>query len=459
MHRDYKGIILSLLLCLYLPCLAENEFNNTQVTIYNNDLGLIFQEKEIALSKGANTLRIEGVSKRVRPTTVKLSFPKIAGQYQLMEQNYLYDLVNTQKIFDKYTGENVVFRLKSDEKITGILMNHEKDHVILSLPGDIIRILATENIIDYEFPSLPGGLILKPTLEWNIQSAFKGKTDAQLSYLTSGMSWNAEYILVLNREEKEFSLNSWISLNNNSGTTFENAKVKLIAGDIHSATMGRDEYKVIPQANILSMAQKKVPETREIGDYYLYALPNPITLRHSELKQVSLFDEINGKGRKVYLFENYSTNEIESPLRVVFRIENRKENNMGMAMPKGIVRVFKRDVDETLQFIGEDQIEHTSNKDTLRLTIGNAFDVKGKRTIIEQDRSSKNAETITVKIEIRNRKTTSAEVEVVENISGYWDIKKTSHDYQQQSSSRVLFSITVKADSSETISYTYTRRW
>ncbi|MDO9567520.1 MAG: hypothetical protein Q7J15_12385, partial [Candidatus Desulfaltia sp.] len=132
MIKKYRFVILLLVVIFNLPCLAENEFNNTQVTIYNNDLGLIFQEKEIALSKGANTLRIEGVSKRVRPTTVKLSFPKITDQYQLVEQNYLYDLVNTQKIFDKYTGENVVFRLKSDEKISGILMNHEKDHVILS---------------------------------------------------------------------------------------------------------------------------------------------------------------------------------------------------------------------------------------------------------------------------------------------------------------------------------------
>jgi len=459
MHRDYKEIILSVLFCLYLPCIAGDEFQNTQVTIYNNDLGLIFQEKDFALDKGVNTLRVEGVSMRVRPTTVKISFPKITGKYQLLEQNYLYDLVSTQKIFGKYIGEDVVFRLESGEKISGVLMNHEKDHVILSLPNDIVRVLTTENVIDYEFPALPGGLILKPTLEWNIQSAFKGKTEAQLSYLTSGMSWNAEYVLVLDRDEKVFSLNSWISLNNNSGTTFENAKVKLIAGDINRIRAKRLEQPVTYRVNGLEKSAAKKIETRAIADYHLYELPNLITLRHNELKQVSLFDEINGKGRKVYLFENYSYNEIESPLRVVFRIENRKENNMGIAIPKGVVRIFKRDIDESLQFIGEDRIDHTSNKDTLRLTIGNAFDVRGKRTVVERDRLSKNAETITIRIQITNRKNTPLDVEIWEGISGYWNIKKASHDYQQKSSNRVVFPITVKADTSETISYTYTRRW
>ena len=459
MQRNFKRIILSLLLCLYLPCSAASDFKNTQVTIYNNNLGLVYQEKEMDIVKGENVLKIEGVSKQVQPATVKLNFPKIVGQYQIMEQNYLYDLVNTQKIFDKYTGEDVLFRLESGEKINGTLMNTERNYIILRLSNNAIRILTADNIIDYEFSSLPGGLILKPTLEWNIQSDFRGKTDVQLSYLTGGMSWNAEYVLVLDQDEKGFSLNSWISLNNNSGTTFENAKVKLIAGDIHRATMGRDEYKVIPQASMLSMAQKKAPATREIGDYHLYELPETVTLRHNDLKQVSLFDEIIGKDRKVYLFDNNYNNEIEEPLQVIYRIENTKENNMGIALPKGVLRIFKRDIDESLQFIGEDRINHTSKKDTLLLTTGNAFDVKGKRTIIEQDRSSKNSETITVKIEITNRKNIPVEVEVVEYLSGYWDIRKASQKYQQQSSTKVMFPISVKADASESLTYTYFRRW
>jgi len=458
MYWDYKRIILSLFLLLYLPGFAGDEFKNTQVTIYNDNLGLVYQEKEVVLQRGTNILRIEGVSGQVRPATVKLKLPRISGRYRVAEQNYLYDLVNAHKIFDKYIGENVVFRLESGEKITGTLMNYEKNHVILSLPGDVIRILAAENIIDYEFPALPGGLILKPTLVWNIRSEFKGKTAAQLSYLTGGMSWNAEYVLVLDREEKEFSMNSWISLNNNSGTSFENAKVKLIAGDIHRVRGRETEDRDYNEIKVAQMARPAV-ETREIADYHLYELPEPVTLRHNEMKQVSLFDEIQGKGRKVYCFENYYSWDTESPLRVIFRIDNSRANNMGFALPRGVVRIFKRDVDESLLFIGEDRIEHTSKKDTLHLTIGNAFDVKGKRTIVERERVSKNTEKITVKIQLTNRKDSFVDVEVLEKIPGYWDVKKASHQYRRKSSRQLLFPITVPADTVATITYTFTRKW
>jgi len=459
MQRNCKWIILSLLICLSLPSLATSEFKNTQVTIYNNDLGLVYQEKELLLDKGKNNLQIEGVSRLVQPATVKLNFPKISGQYQILEQNYLYDLVSTGKIFSKYTGEIIELRLESGETISGTLMKQESDKLILSLPNDVVRILNAANIIDYEFPALPGGLILKPTLEWNIQSDFKGKTGAQLSYLTGGMSWNAEYVLVMKNDEKGFNLNSWISLNNNSGTTFENTKVKLIAGDIHRATKGRDEYRVIPQANVLGMAQKKVPETREIADYHLYELPDPVTLRDQEMKQVCLFSEIAGSGQKVYIFENNSSNDMDDPLQVIFRIENSNANNMGFALPEGVVRLFQHDSDGSLQFIGEDRIGHTSKKDTLRLIIGDAFDVKGRRTILEQDRSITNTETMTISIKITNRKSKSVNVEVIEYLSGYWNVRKTSHEYRKETSRRIVFPIVVKADSSETITYTYSRRW
>ncbi|MBN2600868.1 MAG: DUF4139 domain-containing protein [Candidatus Marinimicrobia bacterium] len=459
MQKDRKRIVLLLLICLSLPCLATNEFKNTQVTIYNTNLGLVYQEKEIDLVKGRNILKIEGVSRQVQPATVKLKFPKIGGQYQVQEQNFLYDLVSTSKVFSKYIGEKIELRLESGETISGTLMKQESDRVILSLPNDAVRILNEDKIVDYKFPALPGGLILKPTLEWNVQSDFKGKAGAQLSYLTGGMSWNAEYVLVMNHNEKNFNLNSWISLNNNSGTTFENAKVKLIAGDIHRATKGRGEYNDISQARILGMAQKKIPESREIADYHLYELPDPVTLRDQEMKQVSLFSEIAGSGEKIYIFENNSGNDMNDPLQVIFKIENSDANNMGFALPEGVVRLFQYDSDGSLQFIGEDRIGHTSKKDTLRLIIGDAFDVKGRRTIVEQDRSITNAETMTISITITNRKSKAVNVEVIEYLAGFWNIRKSSHEYRKETSHRIVFPIVVKADSSKTISYTYSRRW
>lgn len=459
MLRNHPWILLVILTLLCQPAFTGDDFQNTRLTIYNVNLGLVYQEKELALNKGANTLRIEGVSRQVQPATVKLNFPKISRQVRIEEQNYLYDLVNTDKIFSKYIGEQVTFRLKSGETITGELLSNEREYVILRLPEDHIRVLTTANIIDYEFPALPGGLILKPTLEWALTSAYKGKTVAQLSYLTGGMSWHAEYVLVLDKAEKGFVLNSWISLDNQSGTTFENANVKLIAGDIHRARDRRERVIAAHRPEAMPALEKQAVETREIADYHLYELPGRVTLRHSEMKQVSLFDEISAAGKKVYLFENRSARESAEPLKIVFRIENTEQNGMGMALPQGIVRIFKRDTDESLQFIGEDHIDHTSRKDTLHLTIGNAFDVRGKRTVTELERSSKTSETATVNITITNRKNSRVEVEVHEYLYGYWEIKKSSHEYKKLSSRRIIFPLSVPADQATTITYTFFRRW
>ncbi len=459
MRKDYKSIILLILFALFLSGLSANDLKNTQVTIYNDNLGLVYQEKNLSLEKGLNTLKVEGISAQVHPATVRLNFPKLADKIEIIEQNFLYDLVSTDKIFEKYTGEQLSFRLDNAESIAGTLLSFDQNNLVVQLPDDRIRIVSTENILDYEFPSLPGGLITQPTLEWQINSDFKGKAVAELSYLTGGMSWNAEYVLVLDQKERGFDLNSWISLDNKSGASYRDAKLKLVAGEVNIARDRRRFSDRSMMAEAVTVMEKQPVESRALSDYYIYELGYPVTIKNNENKQISLFDEIRGKGQKIYLFENEANAEREDPLSVIFRIENTRENNMGMALPKGIVRLFKKDIDETLQFIGEDRIEHTSKKDTLRLTIGNAFDVKGKHTVIERDRSSKNSETVTVEIRLTNRNDNPVDVEVIDSIYGYWEIKKSSHDYKTKSSRQVFFLITVKADTTETITYTFYRKW
>lgn len=463
MRRDHNIITLLAAVIFWQILPADNNIKNTQVTIYNDNQGLIYQTREITFEKGMNEIRIEGVSANVRTATVKIRFPKIKGKVNIQEQNFLYDLISTEKLFQKYVGENVTFRLTNKEAISGKLLNADRNTIIVQLPEGNIRIARTESIADYDFPALPQGLIVKPTLEWKINSDYKGKTDAELSYLTTGMSWNAEYILVLDQDNpaeqpENFTLSSWISLNNNSGATYENAKLKLIAGEIHKIADDKLLGVRAKRADALTAFAEQAVESREIADYYLYELSQPVTLRNQEQKQVSLFEEIQAKGCKIYLFDNYDLNEREEPLNVAFRFENTTENNMGMALPKGVVRMFKRDTDGTVQFIGEDRIDHTSRKDTLRLTIGKAFDVRGKRTIVERERPTKNYETVTVEIQITNRKNVPVNVEVVDHLAGYWEIKKASHTYTQKSSRMIVFPLKVNADSSATISYTFQRK-
>lgn len=463
MRKGCKIIALLIVVIFGQILLADNDIKNTQVTIYNDNQGLVYQIREVSFEKGMNLIRIEGVSANVRTATVKIRFPKIRGKVNVQEQNFLYDLVNTEKLFQKYIGENVTFRLTNKEAISGKLLNADRNTIIVQLPEGNVRIARTEGIADYDFPALPQGLIVKPTLEWKINSDYKGKTDAELSYLTTGMFWNAEYILVLDQDKQpeqpeDFTLSSWISLNNNSGATYENAKLKLIAGEIHKIADDKLLGAKAKRGETLSVFAEQAVESREIADYYLYELSQPVTLRDQEQKQVSLFEEIQAKGRKVYLFDNYDLNEREDPLSVAFRFENTTENNMGMALPKGVVRMFKRDTDGTMQFIGEDRIEHTSRKDTLRLTIGKAFDVRGKRTIVAREMPTKRSEMITVEIQLTNRKNVSVNVEVIDHLYGYWEIKKASHTYTQKSSRMIVFPVKVNADTSATISYTFQRK-
>jgi hypothetical protein len=459
MQKDCRWIILVILIGCRLTGLHADDLKNTRITVYNENLGLIYQEKNLNLEKGLNILRIEGVSAQIRPTTVKLNFPKVTEKTAIMEQVFLYDLVSTAKIFEKYSGEKITFRLDNEESISGVLQHYDRNDVVVQLPDDGIRIVSTDNILDYEFPALPGGLITKPTLEWQIKSDFKGQTTAELSYLTSAMFWNAEYVLVLDQTEQEFDLSAWISLTNRSGASYREATLKLVAGGIHTV---RDKPR-FPQgemmADAVTVTAEKSVESRALADYYIYEVGYPVTIKDNEIKQLSLFTEIRGKGQKIYLFENSANAEREEPLSIVFKIENTPANNMGIALPQGVIRLFKEDVDESLQFIGEDRIQHTSRKDTLRLKIGDAFDVKGEHRVIDRDRSAKRAETVTVEIRLTNRKNSPVNVEVIDHIYGYWEIKKASHEFRKESSQRVLFPITVKADATETINYIFYRKW
>lgn len=454
-----KLIIVFLVLTFVVIIFAEQPIKNTQVTVYNNNLGLIRQIRTLDLKKGMSEIRIEGVSAKIDPTSVHLIFPKQAKKVEILEQNFLYDLVSSHKIFEKYTGETITYRLENGNEITGQLLNVDGSKLILKLPEGGIRIASTKTILDYEFPSLPEGLILKPTLQWLLDSKYKGNTDAELSYLTEGMSWHAEYVMILEENERDFSLSSWVSLDNNSGATYENAKLKLVAGTIHRAPVRRRALMERETRAAPLLAKGRGFKERELFDYHLYDLQRPVTIKDREIKQVALFDEVSASAEKFYIFSNFANSESEKPLIVHLKINNSKSNNLGFPLPEGVVRIFKKDIDKTLQLIGEDRISHTSKDDTLHLEIGNAFDVKGKRVIKERTKVSKRSEKVSVEIKIFNRKNKNIKVELHESHSGDWFVKNASHNYIKKSNSLLVFPIEVKANQTITVNYTFQKKW
>ncbi|MCG2716944.1 MAG: hypothetical protein L6422_11880 [Candidatus Marinimicrobia bacterium] len=451
--------IMAIIIMMSIVCLADEGFSDTQVTIYNNDLGLIRQNCDVSLIKGISEFQIEGVSSKILTTSVKISFPKLKNKVEVLEQNYLYDLLSSEKLFNKYVGKSITYRMENGDKIKGILLSYAHDKIIVQLENSEIKISSVDKILEYDFPALPEGLILKPTLQWLINSKYKGSTKADLSYLTNGIKWNAEYVLVLKENDSDFSLSSWISLDNSSGASYENARLKLIAGDIHQARPQRFMAYEEPKRPLEMATQKSGVEERAFFDYYLYELQRPVTIKNNEIKQVTLFDEIDAKGRKIYTFNCRSNSDQEKQLDIIFKIENTKANNMGIAIPKGKMRVFKEDIDGSLQLVGEDWVNHTSKNDTLDIKIGQAFDIKGKQIVINREKTSKRSETLTIRITVYNRKDSDIYAEINEHLPGIWEMKKSSHTYQKKSQSLLMFPLDVKANSQSTIEYTYLHKW
>mgnify|MGYP006277950651 FL=1 len=446
MHR-IKFIIFLLVSITFV--LAE-----TRVTVYNNNFAIVRIDREIKLENGKTSFKIEGVSAKIDPTSVHLNFNK-ANQIEILEMNFLYDLVNSTKIFKKYTGSNILYHLNDGTELEGKLLNYSGGDLIVEEPDGEIRINSAKHIRDYKFPGLPGGLITKPTLKWKINSAVSGTREAELSYLTNGMNWHAEYVLVLAKNDKEFKLSSWISLENNSGASYENANLKLIAGDVHRAAEPREPRQIM----LSRKAQQEDVEQREIFDYHLYEISRRVDINDREIKQVSLFDNIQGQTDKKYIFKNSAySNSNEASLLIKLFIPNTEENNMGFPIPKGKVRMFKKDIDGSLQLIGEDRIDHTGKKDLIKLTAGKAFDVKGKRNIMDRE-EYKQEEVVEVKIELFNRTDNAADIEVQEIHRGDWHIKNSSSDYEKKSNNLLVFPVVLKANQKKTIEYQFVREY
>jgi len=451
--------VLWLAICgLALTIAAGTPVKSTQITVYNSNLGLVSQTRTLDVTKGESEIRIEGVPAEVDPTSVRITFPGKNDAINVLEQNFLYDLVNSDKIFEKYISESITYKTKSGEQTAGKLLQFDGGNLVLQLQNGGIKIASAENIADYDFPSLPSGLILKPTLQWLLSSKIGGPVESEISYLTAGMSWHAEYLMVLEKNDKDFTLNSWVSLDNQSGATYENAKMKLVAGDIHRAPKrapSRSE-KVMVAYEVALVAPF---EERGLFDYHLYELQRPVTIKDNEIKQITLFDEVSASAKKTYIFKNAAQYEAESPLEVHLKLINSEANHLGIPLPEGVFRIFKKDVDNTLQLVGEDRIEHTAKDDTLDLTIGKAFDVKGKKIITDRQKINDHTEVVSVKIELTNRRTDDIYVEIHERQSGEWFVKNASHPCQKISNNLLVFPLTVPADKNMTVKYAFQRSW
>ena len=425
-----------------------------QVTVYNSNLGVVKESRSLDLVNGLNSYSFVGVASLIDPTSVKLRSNDMS--FSVLEQNYEYDLVNKAKILEKYVGEKISgYRIIGDSKeiVEGKLLSSNGNEVIIEKSDGTIGIIY---LSDLQLPKLPDGLITKPTLTWMIDSKGAGAKSAELSYMTSGMNWNADYVIVVGKDDDIMDLNGWVTVTNNAGTTFENAVLKLVAGDVNrvysdTVSMMKDRMYAVG-----SVAEEAQFSQQQLFEYHMYDLLRPTTLKDKQQKQISLLSSQGVEIEKEYVYESqggwYSTDN-NKKVQVKLNFKNSQDNGLGIPLPKGRMRVFKNDEQSSLQFIGEDYIDHTPKDETLRILMGNAFDIVGERKRMQvRDLGCKYD--VSWEVTLRNHKSEDVIVTVLERGSWDWDIISENFPHVRESNEKIEYKIPVKADGETKLAYT-----
>jgi len=441
-------------LMIFLISMAIAQDSQNYITVYNDNLGLVKQIRTVEVDLNNPVIKFKDVAASLIPTSVHLNSLTDSKSFEILEQNFEYDLASADRILQKYIDHEVSLILESGELITGTLMSIAGRSYVLNTDNGL-RILPANDKMQISVSKLPEGLITRPTLIWQVAGAKNKSQKLEVSYLTNNISWKAEYVGVLSEKDDQIDVGAWVNIDNQSGATYENAQLKLVAGDIHRAAQPMDL-----QRRTMTMEASKGAqgfEEKEFFEYHLYTLQRPTTVKDKQIKQISLFPNTTVASNKKYVFDA-SKNATQVEVQVVF--VNKKEAGLGVPLPKGIFRIYKQD-GKNLEFIGEDRINHTPRNEEVSLTIGNAFDIIGEKTITDRKKLSKTSEQQTIEIEIRNNKEKDdVKVEVVEQFYyPFWKIENSSFPYEKKSANKVEFTVPAKANGKATLNYQVTFSW
>ncbi|MCK4404331.1 MAG: DUF4139 domain-containing protein [candidate division Zixibacteria bacterium] len=454
----FELVVLSFVLGSWFMGKPSPAYAKVSVTIYNQDLGLIKDVRELEFKKGKSLIKFTDVAARIDPTSVHFKPVNPSDRVSILEQNYQYDLVSSTKILQKYVDKEIELFTKSAEprgegkSYKGRLLSYSNENVTLQEPDGAIRIVRLDEVRDLYFPTLPEGLITKPTLVWLLDSQVSGKRKAEVSYLTSGINWHAEYVAVVDQRDQNLELAGWVSIDNRSGATYEDAKVKLIAGEVHRVREERIPPR-LAKGYMVEAAAAPQFEEKAFFEYHLYTLLRPATIKDNEIKQVSFFPSTEVRVKKIFTYDGA---RYESKVRVELEFKNSESEGLGMPLPKGKIRVYKEDVDKALEFVGEDRIDHTPKNEKVRIFLGNAFDIVGERQKTDFKKIRDDITEESYQIKLRNHKEEAVVVVVVEHLYAYteWEIRESTHDYEKKDANTIEFKIHLDKDQEVVLDYT-----
>ena len=436
---------------------TRDDQRDVMVTIYNGNLGLVKDLREVRFPSGQSEVQFMDVAALIDPTTVHLKSLTDALGLKILEQNYEYDLLTSQKLMEKYVGRKV--RLYQSD-------GTYHDATLLSTNGPIFEINGQIHMGQYGrlvLPSLPENLVAKPTLVWLLRNQTPRPQRVEASYLTSGINWKADYVMVLNAADTLADLTGWVTIDNKSGATYANAALKLVAGDVNRAPDARRDRRMMELA---AKAASPVSASYDFAsegffEYHLYTLDGRTTIKDNQTKQLSLLSssEIPVKKELVYYgAADYYRNAYGVPLSnqkvaVYLEVKNSKENRLGLPLPKGKVRVYKADTSGSQQFVGEDWIDHTARDESVKIKLGNAFDVVGERTQKDFKKLASNLYEVEWEIALRNHKAEAQTITVIEPVPGDWQVLASSHAYEKIEAHTLKYQIPVPKDGATKLAY------
>ncbi|HXF48121.1 MAG TPA: DUF4139 domain-containing protein [Verrucomicrobiae bacterium] len=430
-----------LLGCFLTIFFASNTFSQSDltVTVYNDGRGLVKDVRELSFKRGADTVKITDVAASLDPTSVRFEPLVKKNDIDLLEQNFEFDLVGSEKLLNKYLDKTIDLVTKDQKVFSGKLLSYSGGNYVLDVSNGGIRMVNSGEVVNISMPELPAGFYTRPTLVWLFNSRYSGKEKCQVSYLTGNLGWHAEYVALVNPTDDRLSLSGWVSIDNRSGATYPKAKLKLVAGELHRAKQPR-----LMRAMDGVAAEAVAPfEEKSFFEYHLYTLAFPTTLANNQIKQVSLFDPAETPVKKHFI---YDPDRDAKKASVVLEFKNAKEAGLGMALPAGIVRIMKRDTDGGIELIGEDNLEHTPKDERVELTVGKAFDIACEQAQKDRRQISNKVWEEDWEISVRNHKTEPVTVRVVKHFWGFWEIRQSSHSSIKKDASTVWFEISVDKD-------------
>jgi len=422
------------------------------ITVYNQNLGVVKDVRNLDISSGQSQIKITDVAQQIDPTSVHI---KLDGE--VLEQNYQYDLVSLDKILRKFVNQNIRLIGDNNEIVEGQLLSALGGQIVIQKSEGGLVMLPNVSKYRFSVDYLPEGLITQPTLVWNVKSNSSGKQDVEISYQTHGMNWHAEYVAVLNKDDTKLDLNAWVSVDNQSGATYKNAKLKLVAGDVNlvqNMNIPRQEGVYMLKSTTVNDQQF---QEQQFFEYHIYNLQRPTTISDNETKQISLFEASEVSADKKYFYGSTSnrwnwSQQGQQKIAVIIEFENNEKYGLGIPMPKGKVRVYKSD-GESLEFVGEDLIDHTPNKEKVKLKIGDAFDIVADEIQTENTQISTKVWEQEYEITFKNRKKEDIKIDVERNLGTNWDILKSSVDYKKKDAFTINFNVPVKADSETKLTF------